>query len=100
MLRWMSRHFKIRTKFYLLCGFFLSGYAVCGSLTYSMLAGDAAAQELARVATELQTAANQFKVDGEGQNSIPVTRMKECGPRTMPKHQARQRLAGATLHAL
>jgi methyl-accepting chemotaxis protein len=44
MLRWMSRHFKIRTKFYLLCGFFLSGYAVCGSLTYSTLTGEAAAR--------------------------------------------------------
>ncbi len=44
MLRWVSRHFKIRTKFYLVCGFFLSGYAVCGSLTYSMLAGEAAAR--------------------------------------------------------
>jgi len=42
MLRWVSRHFKIRTKFYLLCGFFLSGYAVCGSLAYSTLAGEAA----------------------------------------------------------
>jgi methyl-accepting chemotaxis protein len=42
MLRWVSRHFKIRTKFYLLCGFFLSGYALCGSLAYSTLAGEAA----------------------------------------------------------
>ena len=44
MLRWMSRHFKIRTKFYLLCGFFLSGYAICGSVIYTSLAGEAAAR--------------------------------------------------------
>ena len=44
MLRTVSRYFKIRTKFYLLCGFFLSGYVVCGSLTYSALVGEAAAR--------------------------------------------------------
>ena len=43
MIRRLFRYFRITTKFYLLCGFFVLGYAVCGALLYVRINGSAAA---------------------------------------------------------
>ena len=37
MLRAIARHLRIKTKFFLLSGLFVSGYVVCAVLSYSLL---------------------------------------------------------------
>jgi methyl-accepting chemotaxis protein len=43
MLRAIARHLRIKTKFLLLCGLFVSGYVICAALSYPLLAGSTAA---------------------------------------------------------
>ena len=42
MLRAIVRHLRIKTRFFLLGGLFVSGYAVCAALSYPLLTGSAA----------------------------------------------------------
>jgi len=61
----------------------------------------AAAQELARLASELQSEVGQFKVDDEGQKTRQVARAKDSAskaPRKQPPSTYKP--AGTTLHAL
>jgi methyl-accepting chemotaxis protein len=43
MLRTIARHLRIKTKFFLLGGLFVSGYVVCAGLSYLLLTGATAA---------------------------------------------------------
>ncbi len=43
MLRAIARHLRIKTKFFLLGGLFVSGYVVCAGLSYPLLTGATAA---------------------------------------------------------
>jgi hypothetical protein len=63
-----------------------------------------AAQELARLASELQAEVGQFKYDSDGHESKPVVKVKEKAPKAprTPQHQPKPtyRPPDATLHTL
>jgi len=60
----------------------------------------AAAQELLRLASELQSAVNQFKYDDGGQPVKPAMKTKESQPKMTPKRPPMHRPKGAMLHTL
>jgi len=61
----------------------------------------AAAQELARLASELQSAVSRFKYDDAGERTKPAARMKEKGQKTpRMKPQTGYSPTATTLHTL